>query len=175
MTPDGPQRPSGRLTRPDLAVAAGALLYVVLAFFPWASITFDVVGSISSSGYGLSPLVPVSAVLLLTAGAWVLLPASARVRDGVARAAVPLGLAAVAVLLTLVTWLRTSDYGFEVFPLLAFLVTAAVAAAAATALLRELRPPSGGGRPPSMRHRDQPHGDQPHGDQPPDGPLPAGG
>ena len=146
MTPDAPERPVGRTTRRDLAVPAGALLYVVLAFLPWASVSFDVVGHLSSSGYGLSPLVPVSAVLLLVAGAWVLLPASARVRDGVTRTAVPVVIAAVAVLLTLVTWLRTSDYGFEVVPLLALLVTVAVAAAATSSLLRELRTPSPAGR-----------------------------
>ena len=142
MTPDLQQRPHGRARALDLAVAVGALLYVVLAFLPWAAVTFDVVGRISSSGYALSPLVPVSAVLLVAAGAWVLLPASATVRNGVVRGAVTVATAAVTVLLTLVTWLRTSDYGFEVVPLLAFLVTVAVTAAATASLLRELRTPA---------------------------------
>lgn len=145
MRQGGRERAIGRRARLGLAVPVGALLYVVLAFLPWASVSFDVVGRISASGYGLSTLVPASAVLLVLAGAWVLLPVSASVRDGVTRTAVPLVLAATAVLLTLVTWLRTSDHGFEVVPLLALLVAVAVAAAATTSLLRELRSPPAGG------------------------------
>ena len=136
-----------RVTRRELVVGAGAVLYVALGFLPWASVTFDVLGRVSASGYRLSVLVPVAAVLLVAAAAWVLLPALRRLPVPFPRAAVTLGLAALAFLLTLVTWLRSSDYGFEPVPLLALLVTLAVAAAAARSLLPELRAPAATGLP----------------------------
>ena len=146
MTADQPgtaptSRPVPRPTGHGLLVGAGALLYLVLGLLPWASVTFDVLGRVSASGYRLSVLVPVAAVLLVAAAAWVLLPALRRLPVPFPRAAVTLGLAALAFLLTLVTWLRTTDYGFEAVPLLALLVTVLVGVSAARALLPQLREP----------------------------------
>jgi hypothetical protein len=147
MTSDAQDRfppPARRPARRDLAVAGGALLYAVLGLLPWASVTFDVLGRISASGYGLSVLVPVAAALLAAAAVWALLPAGRLPAVAVPRSAVPAGLAALALLLTLVTWLRSTDYGFEPVPLLATLVTVAVAGTAGRSVLAELRerPPS---------------------------------
>jgi hypothetical protein len=89
--------------------------------------------------------VPVGVVLLVAAGAWAVLPASARPAVRLP-GAVTLGLTATAFLLTLVVWLRSTDYGFEPVPLLAVLLTAAVGGCATRSLLIELRAPSG--RPP---------------------------
>jgi len=141
---DQPPPPGRRPARRDLVVAGGALLYAVLGLLPWASVTFDVLGRISASGYGLSVLVPVAAVLLAAAAVWTLLPAGRLPAVPVPRSAVPAGLAALAFLLTLVTWLRSTDYGFEPVPLLATLVTVAVAGTAARSVPAELRerPPS---------------------------------
>jgi hypothetical protein len=136
------RRPAGR----DLVVVGGALLYAVLGLLPWASVTYDVLGRISASGYGLSVLVPVAAVLLAAAAGWTLLPADRRPAV-VPAGAVPAGLAALAFLLTLVTALRGTDYGFEPVPLLALGVAGAVAGTAARAVpaqLREQRPAPAG-------------------------------
>ena len=143
MTSDEQARPArpfvARPGRGDLAVAGGALLYVLLGFLPWASITYDVLGRISASGYGFSFLVPGAAVLLVAAAAWALAPSLGAPPVGFPRSTVTLGLAALAVLLTLVTWLRSTDYGVEPVPLLALLVTVAAAASAARSLRPEWR------------------------------------
>jgi hypothetical protein len=149
MTSDEQDRPARSRaargwTRRDLVVAGGALLYVLLGFLPWAAVTYDVLGRVSASGYGFSVLVPAAAVLLVAAAAWALAPALGAPPVGFPRSAVTLGLAALAVLLTLVVWLRSTDYGFEPVPLLALLLAGAVAGAAARSLLGEWRaaPPS---------------------------------
>ncbi|MCW2695829.1 MAG: conserved rane protein of unknown function [Modestobacter sp.] len=129
------RRPAGR----DLVVAGGALLYAVLGFLPWASVTYDVLGPISASGYGLSVLVPVAVVLLVAAAVWALLPVGRLPALAVPRSVVPAGLAALAFLLTLVTWLRSTDYGFEPVPLLALLVAGAVTWTAVRPVPAELR------------------------------------
>jgi heme A synthase len=169
MTSDVPGQPpeglpSRRVSRHDLVVAGGALLYGLLGFLPWASVTFDVLGRVSASGYGLSVLVIVAAVLLVAAAAWALAPAVGAPAVTSPRGVVTSGLAATALLLTLVTWLRTTDYGFEPVPLLALLVTLGVAGSAARSLLTELRAAGGGragassaeepvpGGPPAGRH-----------------------
>ena len=170
MTPDGHERSSGapspvggprsglvsaagRLSWWDRGVVVGALVYAALGLLPWASVTFDVLGRISARGYGFSTLVPISAVLLVGAAVWAVLPAATPVPGGLPRSAVTLGLAALAFLLTLVTWLRSTDYGFEVVPLLAVLVTVAVGVCAALSLLSELRSPSGSPPPGSAAGR----------------------
>jgi hypothetical protein len=140
----------GRLRTPDHLVIGGALLYLVVAAFPWASVSFDFVGEISASGYGFSSLVTVSAVLLIGAAGWALLPAFRDVPVAFPRSSVTAGLAALAVLFTLITWLRTLDYGFEFFPLLGLAVTVAVAVCAGLGLVAELRNQHGvPGGPPS--------------------------
>ena len=134
---------AGRLSWRDLVVGVGALVYAVLAALPWASVTFDVLGRISARGYGFSVLVPVSVLLLAAAAAWAALPPSVRPAVAFPYSAVTLGLTALAFLLTLAVWLRSTDYGFEPVPLLAVLVTATVGTCAALSLVPELRVPSG--------------------------------
>ncbi len=144
----GPGASAARPAWSDLGVAGGALGYAALAALPWASVTFDVLGRVSARGYGFSVLVPIGVVLLVAAGVWAVLPASARPAMRVPPGAVTLGLTAPAFLLTLVVWLRSTDYGFEPVPLLALLLTAAVGGCAARSLLVELRTLSG--RPPGL-------------------------
>ena len=159
MTSDGPHPPSagssrarararlssstGRLTWRDAGVVTGGVVYAALAALPWASVTFDVLGRISARGYGFSVLVPVSVLLLAAAAAWAALPPSVRPAVAFPYSAVTLGLTALAFLLTLAVWLRSTDYGFEPVPLLAVLVTATVGTCAALSLVPELRVPSG--------------------------------
>lgn len=145
MTSEEPDRPAvaghvaRHVTRRDLAVPGGALLYVLLGFLPWASVTYDVLGRVSASGYGFSFLVPGAAVLLAAAAGWTLAPALGAPPVGFPRSTVTLALAALAALLTMVTWLRSTDYGVEPVPLLALLLTVAVAASAARSLHAEWR------------------------------------
>ena len=153
MTSDAQDQPSGEpaARRPpvrDLLVAGAALGYFVLGFLPWASTTYDVLGRVSASGYRFSVLVPVAAVLLVAAAVWVLLPAAGRLPAAVPPSVVPLGLAALAFLLTLVVWLRSTDHGFEPVPLLALLLTVAAGMPAARSLPPELRTGQGAAPPP---------------------------
>ncbi|MGY1784083.1 hypothetical protein [Geodermatophilus sp. SYSU D00698] len=141
----------GRLRTADYVVAAGALVYLVLALLPWATFSssddfgFDVPGfdvpeiSYSFSGFEVSGLVAFSFVLLLLAGVWALLPAFVQLDLGFPRSWITVGLAGLAVLLTLVAWIQTFDAGFSVFALLGFLVTVAVAVFAFLRLLPEMR------------------------------------
>ncbi|WP_249522422.1 hypothetical protein [Modestobacter marinus] len=185
----GPRYDRSRLTTADLLVAGGALLYLLVGLLPWASVTFDFVGRITASGYEFSALVVLGALLLLGAAAWAVLPALRATPDGFLRAAPTVALAAVALLCTLIAWLRSLDYGFSVPALLGVLVAAAVTVLAASSLLPELRervgPQAGrptGGRPaggqplPDGRpHHEQPpsHGQLPYG-RPPHGPTQYG-
>ncbi|WP_164699871.1 hypothetical protein [Modestobacter sp. KNN46-3] len=127
----------------DLLVAGGALLYLLVGLLPWASVTFDFAGRITASGYEFSALVVLSALLLLGAGAWAVLPAVRPARAGFLRAAPAVVLAALALLCTLIAWLRSLDYGFQFPALLGVLVAAAVTVLAAASLLPELRAWSG--------------------------------
>ncbi|MCZ2806404.1 hypothetical protein O2W18_14935 [Modestobacter sp. VKM Ac-2983] len=149
--PVGPQPPGGplpaagsgfdrsRLGAADVLVAGGALLYVLVGFLPWASVDFDLVGRITASGYEYSGLVVLSALLLLAAAAWALLPAVRPHRGGPLRAAPTVVLAALALLCTLIAWLRSADYGFQLPALLGVLLAAAVTVLAALSLLPGLR------------------------------------
>lgn len=201
--PVGPQQPGGppsgaraagsgfdrsRLGAADVLVAGGALLYVLVGFLPWASVSFDFVGRITASGYEYSGLVVLSALLLLAAGAWALLPAVRPDRGGSLRAAPTVVLAALALLCTLIAWLRSADYGFQLPALLGVLLAAAVTVLAALSLLPELReasvlrggqahPGEGAGESGSPQHRpasgyrppadpEQPQYGRPHYGQP---------
>ncbi|MCZ2823696.1 MULTISPECIES: hypothetical protein [unclassified Modestobacter] len=152
--PAGPQQPGGplpgapaagpgfdrsRLGTADVLVAGGALLYVLVGFLPWASVDFDFVGRITASGYEYSGLVVLGALLLLAAGAWAVLPAVRQDRVGPLRAAPTVVLAALALLCTLIAWLRSADYGFQLPALLGVLLAAAVTVLAALSLLPGLR------------------------------------
>ncbi len=129
-----------RLTVTDVVVAAGALLYLVLAVLPW--IDFDEVYFSSGydvNGFSFSGLVTLAFVLLLGAAVWALLPAVTELRLGFPRSWVTVGLAGSALLFTLIAWIQTFAYEFSIVGLLALLVTAAVTALAVLGLLPELR------------------------------------
>ena len=141
-----PPRPAGagfdlkRLKVADHVVAAGALAYLVLAILPW--IDFDdsyFSTDYNVNGFSFSGLVTFSFVLLLAAAVWALLPAVTELRLGFPHSWITVGLAGLALLLTLIAWIQTFDWEFSLVGLLALLVTAAVTAVAVLRLLPELR------------------------------------
>ena len=158
MTSSGPDQPSSGSAAPggpaaprrgpdlralrlgDLAVAAGTALYLLCAALPWYSLDAYDLGSgyrfpaVSVNGFD-SGLVVAASLLLILATAWALLPAWADVPVPVPRAAVTIGLAVPAVLLTLVEWLSDLDVGFSVPGLLTLLCSGAVLAVAVLRLL----------------------------------------
>jgi hypothetical protein len=134
----------GRLNLADLAVVAGALLYLVFALIPWFSVGgIDFGGGFSSPGFSINGfdfgMVTLAFILLLAAAVWAVLPALTDVPVPVPRAALTAGLAALAFLLTLIEWLRTSDLGFSVMALLTVLAAAATLGFALLRLLPEMR------------------------------------
>jgi hypothetical protein len=148
-----PERGGGvRLDLADLAVVAGALLYLVFAVIPWFSIDgIDVGAGFSTPGFSIngfdSGLVTLAFLLLLAAAVWAVLPALTDLPVPFPRAALTAGLAASVFLLTLIEWLRTFDLGFSVMALLTVLVAAATLGFALLRLLPEVRgsnPPGGG-------------------------------
>jgi hypothetical protein len=131
-----------RLHAADLAVAAGTVLYVVLALLPWLR-----VDGIAVAGAARSPaltvhgsdlgLIVVGAVLLVLATAWTLV--MPHLRGPLPPAAVTAGLASAAFLCTLTGWLRATDLGFSGAGLLTVLVSAAVLTCAVLRLPAQLR------------------------------------
>lgn len=136
-----------KLRMADYVVVAGAVLYLIAAVLPWVSFDFgdafgvDVPGdSVTVSGFSYSGLVSFSFVLLLLAAAWAVLPAFTDLKLGFPRGWITVGLAALALLLTLFAWIASlGDSGFEIAPLLGLLITAAVTLFAFLGLLPELR------------------------------------
>jgi hypothetical protein len=131
-----------KLKAADYAVAGGTLLYLVLAVLPWVDFGDYVDAGVpvdSISGFAFSGMVSISFLLFLVATVWPLLPAVTGVELGFPRGWIAVGLAALGLLLTFVTWIRSLTYGFEVWPLLAVLVAAAIAVFALLSLLPELR------------------------------------
>ena len=137
----------GRLKVADYVVAAAALLYLVVALLPWVSIDFDSgfdvpgfdVPDVTVSGFTFSGLVTFSFVLLLLAAVWALLPAFVPFDLGFPRSWVTVGLAGLALLLTLIAFIQTFEYGFSVFALIGLLLAAAAAAFAFLRLVPEMR------------------------------------
>jgi hypothetical protein len=130
----------------DLAVAVGALLYLVCALVAWYRVdAFDLgsgyrVPAVSVNGFD-SGMVVLAFVLLVLAAAWALLPAFADVRVPFPRAVLTVALAALAFLLTLFEWLSDLDIGFSPMGFLTLMASLAVLAFAALRLV----PPVGGG------------------------------
>ena len=135
-----PPAPRGRrrraLTRPRVAVPAGALLYLLGLALPWFSTPAYDAGfgyrapASTVNGFDAGMLV-VAAVLLVLAAAWTLLPRPV-LRLPFPGALVTAGLATVALLITVPEWLTTLDRGLAAAGLLAVL-SAAVACAVALA------------------------------------------
>jgi hypothetical protein len=162
QTPNGPEQPPssgsgpvppaqrsrggfdpGRLRLADHAVAAGTLLYLIFMIIPWYSIDgFDLGQGYSFPGASVngfdSGIVVFAFVLLVSASAWALLPAFADVPVPFPRSLMTAGLAALAVLCTLIEWLSDLDIGFTLMGLLALLSSVAVLAFAVLRLLPEL-------------------------------------
>jgi hypothetical protein len=134
----------GRVALADRVVVGGTLLYLLFALLPWYRVdAFDLGQGYrfpDASAHGVdSGLVVVALVLLLAATAWAVLPAVADVPVRFPRSLVTVGLAAAALLLTLVEWLSDLDIGFSLVGLLALLAAVAVLTGAVLRLLPELR------------------------------------
>jgi hypothetical protein len=132
------------LTMADYVIAGGALLHLLLAILPWADVGdyfgVDIPGD-SISGFRFSDLVTVSVLLFLLAAGWALLPVVTQVDPGFSRGWITTGLAAPGLLFTMVAWIRSLAYGFQIWPLLAVAVAAAITAFAVRPLLPELDRP----------------------------------
>jgi hypothetical protein len=164
--PDGPPRPHGsppaaaqphgvtgarggsfdprQLGIADYVVAGGAVLYLVMAILPWVDVAdylgIDLPGVDNTvSGFAFSALVALGFVLFVLAAAWSVLPAFTDVRTGFPRGGVTVGLAVLGFVLTLIAWIRSLDYGFQIWALLGLLTAAGIAVVAFLALLPELR------------------------------------
>ncbi len=131
----------------DYVIAAGAIVYLVLGFLPWAEYSdfygddfgLDLGFADNISGYTLSGLVGVSFFLFLLAAVWALLPAFADIKLGFPRGWITVGLAVLGLLLTLFAWIDSLSYDFSIAPLLALVVAVAIALFAFLSLLPELR------------------------------------
>jgi hypothetical protein len=112
------------------------VLYLVWAILPWVSLGFF----FSLSGFSYSGLVTFSFVLLLLAAVWAVLPAFTDLKLGFPRGWITVGLAGLAVVLTLIAWINSlNDAGFSIWPLLALLTAVAVTVFAVLGVLPELR------------------------------------
>ncbi|MQA36397.1 hypothetical protein, partial [Modestobacter roseus] len=160
MTSRGPEQPADGPAAPapaprrrpglrvlgwaDLAVPAGALLYLVFLSVPWFSVPAYDLGfgyrapATSVNGFR-SVWLTAAFVLLVVAAVWSVLPAFREVRVPFPRAVVPAGLAALVFLTTLTEWLTTFDVGFTLMGLLAFLTATALLAVTISRLVPELR------------------------------------
>jgi hypothetical protein len=131
-----------KLRMADYVIAAGTVLYLIFAILPWLDygdfFGVDVPGD-SISGFTFSGMVTFSFVLFLLATAWAVLPAVTDLTLGFPRGWVTVGLAGLGLLLTLFAWIRSLSYTFQIWPLLALLVAAAITLFAFLSLLPELR------------------------------------
>jgi hypothetical protein len=131
-----------KLKMADYVIAGGTLLYLVFAILPWVDFGdyfgVDIPGD-SISGFEFSGMVTFSFLLFLLATVWAALPAVTHLELGFPRGWVTVGLAALGLLLTLIAWIRTLTYGFEIWPLLALITAAAIAVFAFLSLMPELR------------------------------------
>lgn len=131
-----------KLRIPDYVIAGGTLLYLVSGILPWVDFGdyFGVnVPGDGISGFTFSSLVTFGFVLFLLATAWTVLPAFADVQVGFPRGWITVGLAGLGLLLTLIAWTRALSFNFQIWPLLALVVAAAITACAFLSLLPELR------------------------------------
>ena len=134
----------GRLHLADVLVTAGTVLFALLLLAPWFRTEAYDLGFghrvEAATAHGLdSGLLVTALVLLVLASCWALLPAVADTRTPFPRGLVTAGLAALALLLTLLEWLTTLDIGVSVPGLLAVLTVAAVFAVAVRALVPQAR------------------------------------
>jgi hypothetical protein len=128
----------------DYVIAGGTLLYLICAILPWVDLGdyfgFDSPGVDDTvSGFTFSGLVTFSFVLFLLATVWAALPAFTDLKLGFPRGYVTVGLAGLGFILTLIAWIKSLKYGFEIFALVGFIVAAVIALFAVLSLLPELR------------------------------------
>jgi hypothetical protein len=133
----------GRLHLADQAIAAGTVLFLVVALLPWLRVHgIDVGGSFRTPGFSLNGfdlgLVTLAFVLLVLATVWTLLPSFTEMPVPFPRPAVTVGLTALAFLFTLTEWLRALDVGFSLIGLLAVLVAGATLGFAVLRLLADM-------------------------------------
>jgi hypothetical protein len=130
-----------RLKTADYVVAGGALLFLVLSFFPWYQFDDAFFGTDFSFSGWASGQVKTAFFFFLLAGIWAVLPALVPLRLGFPRSFVTVGLAAVGFLFALLGWLDSFSEGFSfsIWALLGFLVALAILAFAVLALLPELK------------------------------------
>jgi hypothetical protein len=125
----------------DYVVAGGMIVYLVMALLPWVDVAhylgFDFPGA-TVNGFQFSGLVTFSFVLFFLAAAWAVLPAFTDVKVGFPRAWITVGLAALGFILTLIAWIRSLAYGFEIWALIGLLAAVAVAAFAFLGLLPDM-------------------------------------
>jgi hypothetical protein len=136
----------GRLHLADQAIAAGTVLFLVVALLPWLRVHgIDVGGGFRTPGFSLNGfdlgLVTLAFVLLVLATVWTLLPSVAEMPVPFPRAVVTVGLTALALLFTLTEWLRALDLGFSLMGLLAVLTAGATLGFAVLRLVAEMCPP----------------------------------
>jgi hypothetical protein len=125
----------------DYVVVGGMIVYLVMALLPWVDVAhylgFNFPGS-TVNGFTFSGLVTFSFVLFFLAAAWAVLPAFTDVKVGFPRAWITVGLAALGFVLTLIAWIRSLTYGFEIWALIGLLAAAATAVFAFLGLLPEM-------------------------------------
>jgi hypothetical protein len=121
----------------DYVIAGGALLYLILSFFPWYSFGDDFFG-FSLSGWEAGR-VKTAFFLFLLAAIWALLPAFTDLKIGFPRSWITVGLAALGFVLTFFAWLATFDVDFSFWALLGMLTATAIPVFAVLSLLPEMR------------------------------------
>ena len=132
-----------KLRMADYVVVGGMIVFLVMAILPWVDVAhylgIDVPGvDTTVSGFTFSGLVTFSFVLFFLAAAWAVLPAFTEVKVGFPRAWITVGLAALGLVLTLIAWIRSLTYGFEIWALIGLLAAAAIALFAFLGLLPEM-------------------------------------
>jgi hypothetical protein len=121
----------------DYVIAAGALLFFILALFPWWSYGDDLFGY-SLSGFD-DGTVSTAFLLFLLAAVWTVLPAFVDLRLGFPRGWITVGLAALGFVLTLFAWIESMSVSFQVWPLLGLLTAGVILLFAILSLLPQLR------------------------------------
>jgi hypothetical protein len=126
-----------KLRMADYVVAGGAVLFFVVALFPWWTFGDEVFG-FSVSGFD-DGRVGTAFLCFLLAAVWTLVPAFLDLRVGFPRGWITVGLAALGFVLTLFAWIDSMGVGFELWPLLGVLTAAAVLLFAVLSLIPQLK------------------------------------
>jgi hypothetical protein len=142
----GPGRSGGpggvdlhRLRVADYAVALAAVLTLLCMVLSWDTGYF-----FDYNGFDVAPMT-FGFVLVVFAAVWTVLASATSLRLQVPRAVVTVALTGLALLMTLIAWIRTFIEGFSVMAFLTVLVVAGATAFAVLGLLSELRSRAGAG------------------------------